>query len=102
MKAPQVKLIANRILITQDSPANITESGILLLNKEEPPSTKGTVVVVGPGMKDYQMQTKVGDHVLYGKDSGIEIILDDGNTYLIMRETEITMILSSLPTKKTS
>jgi len=93
MKAPQIRLIANRILVKQDAPANVTKSGIMLLNKEEPPSTQGTVIVVGPGMKDYNMETKVGDHVLYSKDSGIEVLLDDGETYLIMRETEIKMIL---------
>ena len=93
MKTPALKLIANRILVKQDAPANVTKSGIMLLNNDEPPSTQGTVMVVGPGTKDYQMETKVGDHVLYSKDSGLEITLADGEDYLIMRETEIKMIL---------
>ena len=93
MKTLSIRLIANRVLVKQDAPANLTKSGIMLLNKEELPSTKGTIMVAGPGMKDYPMETKVGDHVLYSKDSGIEVLLDDGETYLIMRETEIKMIL---------
>ena len=93
MKAPTVRLIANRILIKQDAPANMTKGGIHLLNNDEPPSTQGIVMVVGPGTKEHKMETKVGDHVLYSKDSGIEVTLDDGEDYLIMRETEVKAIL---------
>lgn len=90
---PKIKLIANRVLIEQDKSLDKTKGGILLLGQENVPSTKGFVVAVGPGTKDYTMETKVGDRVLYNHDSGIEILLDDGKTYLIMRETEIKMIL---------
>ena len=92
---PKIKLIANRVLITQDKSLDKTKGGILLLEQKDVPSTKGFVVVVGPGTKDYKMTVKPGDHVLYNHDSGIEITLDDGKTYLIMRETEIKMVLSS-------
>ena len=90
---PKIKLIANRVLITQDKSLEKTKAGILLLEDKTLPSTKGTVVAVGPGMKDYQMTVKPGDYVLYNHDSGIEVILDDGKTYLIMRETEIKIVL---------
>ena len=93
MKDLKIKLISNRVLIQQDPPANLTKSGIILIDKEELPSTQGTVIIVGPGAPNYEMETKVGDHVLYNKDSGIEVTLDDGKDYLIMRETEIKMIL---------
>jgi len=92
---PKIKLIANRVLIKQDLSDPVSAGGIILMRKEEEPSTKGTVIVVGLGMKDYTMTVKQGDHVLYSKDSGIEVTLDDGNNYLIMRETEIKMVLSS-------
>lgn len=90
---PKIKMISNRVLVKQDTALEQTASGILLAYKEEPRSTKGTIVAVGPGTKDHKMETKVGDHVLYNHDSGIEVLLEDGCSYLIMRETEIKMIL---------
>jgi len=89
---PKIKLLFNRVLIKQDTPKKVTNSGILLTEVEEVPSTSGTVIIVGPGMKDYKMETKVGDHVLYKRDSGIEMMIE-GYTYLLMRESEITMIM---------
>lgn len=93
MSAPKIKLIGNRVLIKQDVENTTSAGGIILMRKEEVPSTTGVVVVTGPGMSNYKMMTKPGDHVHYSSDSGIETILDDGCTYLIMRETEIKMIL---------
>lgn len=95
MKTPQIKLLYNRVLIKPDNDDEITPTGIILVkNGPPPPSTRGTVVIVGPGTPNYNMETKPGDHVKYGVHSGAEIILDDGYTYLIMRETEIELILN--------
>ena len=66
----------------------ITKDGVTVA-KEKP--QQGTVVAVGPGKKDEPMTVKVKDTVLYGKYSGTEIQLD-GETYLIMKESDIYAI----------
>jgi chaperonin GroES len=38
------------------------------------------------------MEVKVGDKILYGKYSGTEVTLD-GDTYLILRESDILAIV---------
>lgn len=89
---PKIKLLFNRVLIKQDLPEKETKTGILLTKTEKIPSTSGTVIIVGPGMKGYKMETSVGDRVLYSRDSGIEMLIE-GHPYLMMRETDITMIM---------
>jgi chaperonin GroES len=39
------------------------------------------------------MEVKVGDKVLYGKYSGTEVTLDDGEEVLIMRESDVFAIM---------
>ena len=93
MKSPKIKILFNRVLIKQDTSPNKTAGGLFIPGSVDVKSTKGIVMSAGPGMKDYEMQTKKGDTVLYPHDSGIELILDDGNTYLLMRESEIILIM---------
>jgi chaperonin GroES len=49
---------------------------------------RGTVIAAGSGKKDEPMSVKVGDSILYGQYAGTEIKID-GNTFLIMRESDI-------------
>lgn len=95
MSTPKIKLLFNRVLVKPQIEDKVSAGGIILVeNGPPPPVTRGTVVIVGPGTKDYEMQTKVGDLVQFSAHSGAEIILEDGITYIIMRETEITMVLN--------
>ena len=38
------------------------------------------------------MEVKIGDRILYGKYSGTEVTID-GDTYLILRESDILAIV---------
>lgn len=76
----------------------VRESGIVLpeIAREKP--EEGTIVAAGPGRrgddgKRVPLAVKVGDVVLYGKYSGIEI-KHQGKPYLIVREADI---LAKLP-----
>ncbi|MFN2127085.1 MAG: co-chaperone GroES, partial [Anaerolineales bacterium] len=53
---------------------------------------KGTVIAVGPGTKDENMEVKKGDTVLYGKYSGTELTVN-GKDYLIMRQSDILAVI---------
>ena len=69
-----------------------TASGIIIPDTAKEKPLSGKVVAVGPGKKDEPMTVKAGDSVLYGQYAGNEIKLD-GNTYLIMRNSDIFGIL---------
>ncbi|MFW5807566.1 MAG: co-chaperone GroES, partial [Spirochaetota bacterium] len=62
--------------------------------KEKP--QQGKVVAVGKGKYEngtlVEPEVKVGDVVLYGKYAGTEI-KNDGNEYLVVRESDILAIL---------
>ena len=85
-------------VIVKPSPSEEKTAGGLYIPetaKEKP--QKGEVIAVGPGRKadDGQrlpMEVKVGDKVLYGKYSGTEMKVD-GETYLIIKESDILAIL---------
>lgn len=66
-----------------------------------PKPVKGVVMAVGPGdiIKDgplagqyIQPTCKVGDTVLYSKNSGTEVSIE-GEPYMIMREMEVLAII---------
>jgi len=82
------KPLADRVLI-EPAPAEVkTASGIIIPDTAKEKPLKGIVIAAGKGKTDEPMTVKVGDNVLYGQYSGTEIKLD-GNSYLIMRESDI-------------
>lgn len=96
MKPPKIKPLADRVLIRPLDEEKKSPGGLFLVEGEKKPSTQGVVVVVGKGTKLRPITTvKVGDTVLYTVHSGAPLILEDGHEYLIMRETEISMVLKS-------
>ena len=86
-----VKPLADRVLIEPAPAETKTVGGIIIPDTAKEKPQKGVVVAVGPGKKDEPMTVKVKDNVLYGKYSGTEIQLD-GETYLIMKESDIYAI----------
>lgn len=89
---PDIKILGDRILVKPVSIAEITKSGLVIPDVAKEKPMKGEVVGAGPGKKDQLCTVKVGDTVLYGKYSGVEIILED-TAYMIMRECDIFAVL---------
>jgi chaperonin GroES len=86
------KPLADRVLI-ESAPAELkTASGIIIPDTAKEKPLQGKVIAAGPGKVDEPMSVKTGDSVLFGQYSGTEIKLD-GETYLIMRESDIYGIL---------
>lgn len=85
-----IKPLSNRVVVipTDQNSEEVRESGLIVLNKEIPPSTKGIVVAIGPKVLDLA----VGDKVQYGQHSGAPFPWEDKD-YLIMRDTEIICVL---------
>jgi len=80
--------LADRVLVEAAPAEEKTASGIIIPDTAKEKPQRGTVVAVGNGKKDEPLTVKVGDSVIYGQYSGTEIKVE-GNSYLIMRESDI-------------
>lgn len=87
-----IKPLADRVVIEPAPAEQKTASGIIIPDTAKEKPQKGTVVAVGPGTTDNPVSVKEGDVVLYGKYAGTEFAID-GETYLIMRESDIIAIV---------
>lgn len=91
-KKVSIQPLADRVLIEPAAAEEKTASGIIIPETAKEKPQKGKVVAAGPGTKDEPMTLKVGDTVLYGKYSGTELSVDEGD-FLIMRESDIFAII---------
>jgi chaperonin GroES len=92
MTKVKVKPLGERVLVEPQEAEIKTASGIIIPDSAQEKPQKGKVIAAGPGIKDVQMEVKVGDIVLYGKYSGTEIKVEDKN-YLIMKQSDILAIV---------
>lgn len=84
----QFKPLADRVLVEPAPAEQKTASGIIIPDTAKEKPLRGTVVAAGSGKTNEPMSVKVGDSILYGQYAGTEIKID-GQTYLIMRESDI-------------
>lgn len=83
-KAPKDwAMVHNRILIKPNREEDRTPGGIIIPETSRTPVVWGTVVAIGPDVKE----VVPGDHILYGEHSGTSIE-HDGEIYRIVREIE--------------
>lgn len=92
MSDVNIKPLEDRVLVLPQAAEERTASGIIIPDSAKEKPQKGTIVAVGTGNKDVDMQVKVGDTVLYGKYAGTELSVD-GNDYLIMRQSDILAVV---------
>jgi len=93
MSKVNIKPLADRVLVAPSATEEKTAGGLYIPDTAKEKPQKGTVVAVGPGKKDEPMTVKVGDQVLYGKYGGTDVQID-GESYLIMKESDIYAITS--------
>ena len=84
------------ILVPVDA-QDMTSGGVIIPDTSQEATMVGEVIAVGPGYHLMNgdrgdMQTKVGDHVVYPKH-GCKKFEKDGEEYLIIREPELFTIL---------
>jgi len=92
MAKVNIKPLADRVLVQPMEAESKTASGLIIPDTAKEKPQKGTVVAVGPGTKDEEMQVKVGNVVLYGKYAGTELNVD-GADYLMMRQSDILAVI---------
>jgi len=92
-----LKPLGDRVIVKPKAPEEKTKGGIILPDTAQEKPMEGEIVAVGAGKigddgKKINMELKVGDKVLYGKYSGTEIKINDGE-FLIMRESDVYAII---------
>ena len=92
MSKVNIQPLADRVLIEPAAAETKTSSGIIIPDSAKENPQKATVGAVGPGTSENPITLKVGDHVLYGKYAGTEL-LHDGTDYMIMKESDILAIV---------
>ena len=91
--ARKLQPLGDRIVVKAVEQENQTKSGIYIPDSAKERPQEGTVVAVGPGRVNddgsrVAMDVAVGDVVIYSKFAGTEFE-EDGEEYLIMKETDI-------------
>ncbi|MFL1780452.1 co-chaperone GroES [Candidatus Hepatincolaceae symbiont of Richtersius coronifer] len=87
------KPLYDKVLVKRVEQEQKTKGGILIPETAQEKPIQGEVISVGDGIKLDNGQTqpllvKVGDKVLFGKWTGSEIKMPEGD-FLIMKESEI-------------
>ena len=93
----KVSPLADRVVIKAAEEAEQMRGGLYIPDTAKEKPQQGEIIAAGPGKyedgKLVPMSVKVGDKVLYGKYSGTEISLD-GDTVLILRESDVLAVVS--------
>ena len=88
-----VKPLQDRVLVKKVEEATKTASGIYIPDNNQEKPAEGEIVAIGSGYRlqdgsTKELEVKVGDKVLFGKYSGIEVKVE-GTDLVIMKEDEI-------------
>ncbi len=87
-----MKPVNDRILVKPSKAEKKTKGGIIIPDTAKEKPSKGKIIAVGPGKDGVKVSLKVGQTVVYGKFAGQELDLD-GETFLIMREDDVLLVL---------
>lgn len=90
----------HRVLILPDPVEEVTQSGIILSvgqerDRERLAQLKGTVVEIGDSawLDQPSPWAKVGDHVIFGKYSGLIYDGDDEKEYRIINDLDVVALV---------
>lgn len=92
--------LSDRVIVKRIEGKEVTRGGIIVPDASKEKQQEGLIVAVGPGRREkgviVPMDVKVGDTIIFGKYSGVEIVVDE-EELLILREEEL--ISKLLPPK---
>jgi chaperonin GroES len=97
--ALQIRPLHDRVVVKRIEEPEQVRGGIIIPDTAKEKPQQGEVVAVGKGKTlengtRIPLDVKVGDRVLFGKYSGTEVKIEDGE-YLIMREDEVLAVVES-------
>lgn len=96
--AAKIKPLADRVVIKALEETEEMRGGLYIPDTAKEKPQQGEIIAVGPGRlsdkgERIEMELSEGDRVLYGKYSGTEVTVD-GETYLILRESDVLAVIS--------
>ena len=90
------RLLYNSVLIRRLATQKRIASGIVIPDIAQEKPVEGEIVTVVAGLRpehdDMRLGLKTGDHILFGKWSGVDVRLD-GEELLILKQSEILGIV---------
>ena len=94
-----IRPLYDRIVVKRIEEQESTRNGIIIPDSAKEKPQEGEVLAAGHGKrlengKLVPLDVKVGDRILFGKYSGIDVKLE-GTEYIIMREDDVLGILES-------
>ena len=94
-----IQPLFDRVLVKRQEQSRTTASGLILPDASKEKMNQGTVVAVGSGNLDDEVNTqalevKEGDTIVFGKYSGSTIQDENGDEVLILKEKEILGIIT--------
>lgn len=92
MSEIKIKLLGDKVLIEPIEAESKIASGIIIPDTVKEKPQKGKIVAVGNVNKEEAIRVKVGDVVIYNRNIGTDIKINDTN-YLIMRQSDILAII---------
>lgn len=92
MNKQNIKPLGDRIVVEPALAEQKTATGIIIPDTAKEKPQRGTVIAVPDENKDFKINVKAGDQVLYAKYAGTEVTVGD-KEYLIMHETDILAII---------
>jgi chaperonin GroES len=92
----KVTPLADRVAVRAAEEAEQMRGGLYIPDTAKEKPQQGEIIAVGPGRyekdKRVPMDVKVGDKVLYGKYTGVEVTID-GEQLLILRESDVLAVI---------
>ena len=93
-----LKPLGDRVVVKPSEQEEQTKSGIFLPETAKEKPQQGTIIAVGPGVRNdsgdrVAMDVEEGNIVLYAKYAGTSIKLD-GDEYLILKESDVLAIVT--------
>ena len=91
-----IKPLGDRVVLKAVEAEKTTKSGIILASAAQEKPQTAEIIAVGPGGivdgKEIKMEVAVGNKVILNKYSGTEVKID-GETYIIVRQSDILAIV---------
>ena len=92
----KIQPLADRVVVRPLEETETMRGGLYSPDTAKEKPMQGEIIAVGPGRFEkgerVPMELKVGQRVLYGKYSGTEVTMNDGE-FLIVKESDVLAIV---------
>ncbi len=92
-----IRPLGDKVVVKPAKIEEKTQSGIILPGSAQEKPNQGTVIAVGPGVRNdkgqyIELDVKEGDRIVYGKFGGVELKYEDED-YVVLSESDILVVL---------